>query len=228
MTIYRSVLIFGCLYLMAFANAQQKYTHADTLKGTYSKERAWWDVLHYDLSVRFFPNDSSISGKNRMTYKVLQQPAEMQIDLLSPMKLDSVIQNGRSCKVRTDGDAYFVTVDGATQINSIGALDIYFHGKPRIAKNAPWDGGIIWTKDKKGKPWISSACQGMAARVWFPNKDHQADEPDSVSLHFTVPRDLVAVSNGVMTNLTLEEPALSTYHWAVKNPINNYNIIPYI
>src|SRR4051812_32371175 len=111
MTTQRSFLFFISTFIIASFNAQQKYTHADSLKGSYTKERAWWDVLHYDLSVRFFPNDSAISGKNTMTYKVLAPSSELQIDLLRPMVLDSVLQEGKKCAVRSDGDAYFVSVN---------------------------------------------------------------------------------------------------------------------
>ncbi len=107
-------------------------------------------------------------------------------------------------------------------------MKIYFHGKPRVAKNAPWDGGFIWAEDKKGFPWISLACQGMAAQVWFPNKDHQADEPDSVLVNYTVPKNLFAVGNGRLKSFREEKNGMMTYSWEIKNPINNYNIVPYI
>jgi aminopeptidase N len=218
------VLLNICFPLLS----QQKYTHADTLKGAYTAQRAWWNVLHYDLRVEFNPSDSSISGTNLMTYKVIDAPLELQLDLLSPMVLDSVVQDNSACGVRRDGDAYFITVKASHDVNSVKQLQVFFHGRPRVAKSPPWDGGVIWSRDTKGNNWISIACQGMAARVWFPNKDHQADEPDSVDLHFTAPSELVVVSNGRLDNVTPNASGRSTYHWIVKNPINNYNIIPYI
>jgi aminopeptidase N len=105
---------------------------------------------------------------------------------------------------------------------------VYYHGKPRIAKNPPWDGGVIWTKDKNGFPWITVACQGLGASVWYPCKDHQSDEPDSAELHITAPLDLVSVSNGRLRSKVDNKDGTSTYSWAVVNPINNYCIIPYI
>ncbi len=107
-------------------------------------------------------------------------------------------------------------------------LVVYYHGKPKIAKNAPWDGGIIWTKDKAGNPWITVACQGLGASVWYPCKDYQGDEPDSASMHFTAPSDLTIVSNGRLRNQKDNGDGTTTATWAVVNPINNYDIIPYI
>lgn len=218
--------LFLLLWMPLLASAQIKFTHADSLKGQYGKARAWWDVLHYDIYATFDPANKSVSGKNGITFKVLQQVEEMQLDLLNPMKFDSVVDASGKLKVRQDGEAYFVTAR-PSEIGAIASMTVYFHGQPREAKNAPWDGGIIWTKDEKGRPWVSIACQGMAARVWLPNKDHQFDEPDSATMHFSVPDGMMAVSNGQLKGLKSER-GYSTFEWKVRNPINNYNIIPYL
>src|SRR6185312_6063548 len=113
-------------------------------------------------------------------------------------------------------------------INEASNLVIYFHGKPRVAKMAPWDGGFVWKKDKAGNPWIAVACQGLGASVWYPCKDYQADEPDSAEMHYTAPSDLIIVSNGRMRNEKNNDDGTSTSDWAVVNPINNYDITFYI
>lgn len=223
---------FYCtLFIIAagFAHAQQEvYTHADTLKGTITKERAWWDVLHYKLDVAFNYQDSSIKGKNTILYKVLETYAVMQLDLMAPMQIDSIIQEKKKCTWKRDGNAWFVALAVKQDVNARKEVIVYFHGKPQVAKLPPWDGGLVWTKDKNGYPWISIACQGMAAGVWFPNKDHQYDEVDSSSLAVTAPKELVTVSNGHLRSKVINADKTATYTWAVVNPINNYNIIPYI
>ena len=127
-----------------------------------------------------------------------------------------------------DGNAHFIYFSSAQPLNKIKTVTAYFHGKPRVAKMPPWDGGVIWSKDPKGNPWISIACQGMAAQVWFPNKDHMYDEADSCSMHFTCSKTLITVSNGRLTSIEMNADETATYNWKVVNPINNYNIIPYI
>jgi aminopeptidase N len=217
-------VLFIALTLSGQAN---KYTHADTLKGTYSRQRAWWDALHYDLHVTFGIKDSSLTGHNRITYKVIEPYGVMQLDLMRPMVIDSVIENKRKCYWVTDGNAYFISLHQEQIRGELKEVTVYFHGKPHAAKMPPWDGGVIWSKDKKGNPWVSIACQGMAAQVWFPNKDHMLDEADSCTIHITCPKDLVTVSNGRLMHIDMGNEN-STYHWKVSNPINNYNIIPYI
>ncbi|MEO6683023.1 MAG: M1 family metallopeptidase [Ginsengibacter sp.] len=108
------------------------------------------------------------------------------------------------------------------------SITVYFQGKPKAAKNAPWDGGIVWSKDKAGNPWVAVACQGLGASVWYPCKDYQGDEPDSAAMHFTASSDLVTVSNGRLRNKTVNADGTSTYSWAVVSPINTYNISPYV
>lgn len=218
---------FFFLFLSAFANAQEKFSHADTLKGSITKEREWWNVLHYDLQVSFNENDSSIFGSNTILYKVLKQNSVMQIDLMQPMQIDSVIQNSKRCEWKRDGNAFFISLP-QQNINDKNNVLIYFHGKPHTAILPPWDGGIIWKKDKNNNAWISIACQGLAAQVWFPNKDHPYDEPDSVSLRITANKELTSVSNGKLISVKENANGTKTFHWKTVNPINNYNIIPYI
>ena len=208
--------------------AQVLYTHADSLKGTITKERSWWDVRHYELSVAFDIANKCIKGSNKILYSVLQSYSVMQLDLIVPMVLDSVLQDGLTCAWKQDGNAYLITLKTPQLANSQRTLTAYFHGVPHAAKLAPWDGGVVWSTDENNEPWVSIACQGMAASVWFPNKDHQYDEVDSAAMFFTVPGELVCVSNGRLRNRITNSDKTATYNWVVKNPINNYNIVPYI
>jgi len=223
-------LVLFILFFSALGLYSQKavYTHADSLRGGIGKARLWWDLKHYDLTVDFNYPDSSISGKNTIAYKVLESDQIMQLDLMEPMHLDSVLQDGQKCTWKKDGNAYFIQLLKAQQRAENKTLTVYFHGKPHVAKQAPWDGGLIWTKDARQRPWISIACQGMASSVWFPCKDHQYDEVDSCNMHFIVPADVVAVSNGRMRGIEMISNGRASYNWVVQNPINNYNIIPYI
>src|SRR5688572_15536041 len=137
-------LTFLTLFLVSATLIAQKpaYSHADSLKGGISKERAWWDVQHYELRVKFNLPDSTLSGSNRITYKVLTSHPLMQIDLMQPMIIDSVIQDSKQCIWKRDGNAFFVTLAAEQKQGDRKSLFVYFHGKPRAAKNAPWDGGV--------------------------------------------------------------------------------------
>ena len=208
--------------------AQQQprvFTRADTLRGSWTTPaREWWDVTFYDLHVRINPQDSSIAGSNGITYRALSKGQEMQVDLMTPLTIDSVIENGRQVTFRREGAAHFVRLRSQVRANSVGAITVYYHGRPQIAKRPPWEGGFSWSMDSIGRPWVVTTDQGMGASVWWPNKDTQADEPDSQRVAITVPDPMVNVSNGRLRSTTKHSDGTTTWEWFARSPINNYAI----
>ncbi|HYW36348.1 MAG TPA: M1 family metallopeptidase, partial [Balneolaceae bacterium] len=167
--------------------------------------------------------DSTIVGRNAITYKVTNQARDMQIDLQKPLHVDSVNQDGQSLNYHRDGSAYFITMKAKQPVGAEKKIIIYYSGHPHVAKRPPWQGGFTWDKDKKGRPWIETTSQGVGASVWWPNKDQWKDEPDSMSIHATVPDPLIDVSNGRLRKKTHHSNGTTTYYWHVSNPINNYD-----
>jgi len=230
---FRTISLFVLALAGKFSIAQ--YTHQDTLRGTIGPERAWWDVQHYDLSVTPDYTAKTIVGRTIIQYKVLpnQKSDYMQIDLQQPLMIDTLFYDGKlyinypAKPYYNEGNVWHIPLPRA-QVNSIHSLTVAYRGKPRIAVRAPWDGGWIFTKDEKGRPWMTVACQGLGASVWYPCKDHQSDEPDNgATLSITVVDSLVAVGNGRLKE-KIAGNGFTTWTWEVKNPINNYDIIPYI
>jgi aminopeptidase N len=207
------------------ASAQNPtFTHADTLRGSLTPERVWWDVTFYDLHVTIDPADSTFRGWNAITYRVVGPAREMQIDLQQPLQLDSVVQEGQRLGLRRDGNAFFVKLVASQKRGTTGRVTAYYSGKPQVAQKAPWDGGVVWARDQDGHPWIATACQGTGASVWWPTKDTQADEPDSQRVVLTVPDSLQAVSNGRLRGVAPAGQGRTSYEWFVTSPINNYDI----
>lgn len=218
-------------------NAKETFTHSDTLRGSLNPERTWWDVLRYDITVKPDFDSKTIIGAVTIFYNSSATGNKtMQIDLQEPMIIDSIIQQNNKIEYKKiDVNAWHVMLKNQSSTTGSSdtylkkpSLTIYYHGKPREAVRPPWDGGWIWKKDAEGRPWMSVACQGLGASVWYPCKDHQSDEPDNgASLTMIVPDTLVAVANGRLKNKSAAN-RLATYSWEVINPINNYTIIPYI
>ncbi len=201
-------------------------TKADSLRGSITPQRAWWDVTFYDLNVTIHPQDSSITGYNTITYRVTKSPQQMQIDLQDPLQIDEIKQDGEPLTYHPvkNSNAYMVEMPKNLQQDSLYSISVYYQGKPKVAQNAPWDGGFVWAQDSLGNPWIATANQGLGASVWWPNKDHQSAEPDSMSINITVPDSLVNVSNGRLRDTTRHANGMTTWSWFVSNPINNYNV----
>ena len=202
-----------------------KFTHQDTLRGSITPERAWWDLTYYHLDIEVKPELKFISGKNTIYYKVVSEPNEfMQIDLQQPMEITKAIQDGKELEVQVEGNANFILIPTKQNIGDIKSIEIHYNGYPREAKRAPWDGGFSWKKDQNGKHFIGTSCQGLGASVWWPNKDHMYDEVDSMLISVTNPKRLTNVSNGRLRKLVKNNNNTVTSHWFVNNPINNYGV----
>lgn len=226
---YISSFVFTIAALLSFGqsdlfNQDITYSRQDTLRGSVTEERAWWDLKHYELSVDVDIENKSISGKNIVTYQVLEPGSVLQIDLQDPMKITRVTQGGKDLEVTKEGNAHFIQLRNTQEQGSVEKLSVEFEGTPRIAVNAPWDGGFSWSKDSNGKPFVANSNQGLGASVWWPCKDHGYDEPeDGLLLTISVPNDLVAVGNGRLIDKKVKgDKAIFT--WKVINPINNYGV----
>jgi aminopeptidase N len=225
----RYPVVFLCSLALAVSplfaqEPKPAFTHADTIRGSNTPERAWWDAAFYDLHVKVNPADSSISGYNAITYRILKTAREMQIDLQMPLVVDSIVQDGTELSARRDGNAFFVRLIAPQRPGSRKTISVYYHGKPTVALRAPWDGGFVWARDSLARLWIATADEGLGASVYWPNKDIYSDEPDSQRVAITVPDSLIDVSNGRLRSTTRNADGTTTYEWFVANPINNYDV----
>ncbi|MEJ6735511.1 MAG: M1 family metallopeptidase [Flavobacteriales bacterium] len=213
-------------FLTLFCNVsfgQNKFSHQDTLRGTITPERAWWDLTYYHLSVAVNIKKKTISGSNLIQYKVLESKQALQLELQEPLKINRVVQNGKELEFTKDGYSYFVVLNQKQKVGSVNELTVFYEGTPQESKNPPWSGGLTWDKDKNGNDWVVTTCQGDGASLWWPNKDHAYDEPDSMLISIIVPKHLIDVSNGQLRSVVVNGE-LKTYNWFVSNPINNYGV----
>lgn len=212
------------LFLLAISmHVSAQYSHADSLRGSYGKYRANWDVQHYNLNLHIDIDKKYFVGKNTITFKNLQPDNQtFQIDLQAPLKIDSAFHNKQMCTWEKDGNAYFIKTK-TVSTNTIDSIIVYYSGIPTEALFPPWQGGIIWRTDEKNNPWLGVACQGDGASLWWPTKEHQSDEPDNgMQIAITIPDSLINISNGKLTAEIKNNNGTKTFVYNVKNPINNY------
>ncbi|HEU4861230.1 MAG TPA: M1 family peptidase, partial [Chitinophagaceae bacterium] len=194
--ILKAILIFN-FSLLIINSGDAQFTKQDTLRGSNGPGRDWWDVIKYDISVSPSYSSKTIRGKSVISFKILGAGSLMQIDLQEPMQLTNAICSGTPAQFSREKNVYFLTLPKSFAINSVQELELTFEGKPREALRPPWDGGWIFKNDAKGRAWMSVACQGLGASVWYPCKDYQGDEPDmGARLTIHIPGSLVAVANG--------------------------------
>lgn len=205
--------------------AQEKtFTRQDTLRGSITPERVWWDLTYYHLDIKVNPKNQTINGTNTIQYKVLTEGKLMQIDLQEPMTISKVEQAGKNLDFHRDGNVFLIKMQAHQTIGAVNELTIHYGGNPIVAVNPPWDGGLTWTQDLNGNHFIATSCQGDGASMWWPCKDHSYDEPDSMLISVNVPQDLTDISNGQLRSVTKLDDGTHTFHWYVNNPINNYGV----
>ena len=224
----KNKFLFGMLVtLMLLHNKsisqEYEFTKQDTLRGSVTPERAWWDLTYYHLDIAVDLDNKFIKGSNTIEYKVLEPNKKLQVDLQSPLKITKVEQNGKELTFSSEGSAHFINLIEKQRKGKINSVKVYYEGNPKEAVRAPWDGGLSWTRDSNGKHFAATSCQGIGASIWWPNKDHMYDEVDSMLISVNVPKGLMNISNGRLTKIEEFEDT-NTYHWYVSNPINNYGV----
>ena len=222
----RNFTIVILIFCSLFAGAQRKtYTLEDTLRGSITAERVWWDLTYYHLHLEVFPESKTIEGENEIHFTALQDGQVIQIDLQTPLIWKGASIEGcpiDSVEHKTPY-VYLIHLKSAIKKGQTRILKIQYGGKPRRAFNPPWDGGFTWSKDKNGDDFIGTSCQGLGASAWWPCKDHMYDEPDSMRISVTVPNPLMDVSSGRLEKIT-DLGNKKCFQWVVKNPINNYGV----
>ncbi|HEX9825265.1 MAG TPA: M1 family metallopeptidase [Flavobacteriaceae bacterium] len=231
MTIKKQLILLLLSLPTIISTAQDAFKPVgqDSLKGTITKERVWWDVQHYDISLDIDFDKRRIVGKNTIDFRVIQNPHSqfMQIDLQEPLSIDSIKTGEAKLQFKRYGAAYIIDVSKLSE--EIGKLDIYYSGTPKESKNPPYDGGFVWAKDSLNREWISVTCQMVGGSIWYPCKDHYSEEPDrGASLTISLNDSLgVLIGNGRLKSRRSTN-GKTEYTWAVTNPINNYGISFYI
>lgn len=223
MRIVSLIAMIGFPLFGQFKGEVRTYTRADSLRGGLRVERTAYDVVHYDLDIRVVPDSQRIRGSNTITFRATGSADRLQVDLFANMEITAILLDKKPVKFSREYNAVFVEIP-SLKAGSIHTLRIAYQGEPEVGKNPPWDGGLIWTKDEAGDPWVAVACQGKGASLWWPTKDHPADEPDSMRIRVTVPPGLINVSNGKLRRETKQKDGWTQFDYAVTYPINNYNV----
>ena len=229
----KSKILLGLLFLLgplrpvAAQLLQPKlaaFTRADSLRGGQTVLRTCYDINYYHLDVKLDVARQFISGSNLFRFTATQDFTRLQFDLFANLQVEKVLYEGKDVPFTREANAVFVTFPKIIQKGRRDEFMVQYSGNPTVAKKAPWDGGMVFTQDAAGKPWVATACQGVGASIWWPTKDQQADEVDSMLISVSVPAGLKDVSNGRLRKITKLKGGYTRFDWAVRNPINNYDV----
>lgn len=220
------MLLFICLVLSHTSCRGQtnNFTRADTLRGALSPLRSSYDINYYHLDIKLDIENKKISGSNLFRFTAVQDLNQLQFDLFENLNIEKVSYQGKEIQFKREFNAVFINFPESIKKGTKSEFTVFYNGNPTIARNPPWDGGFTFSADQNGKPWVSVSCQGFGASSWWPNKDHQSDEVDSMLISIAVPKGLMNVSNGRLVSIKDKEDNFTQYNWFVSYPINNYNV----
>jgi aminopeptidase N len=196
--------------------------------GVLMPEQAAYDIKSYDLQLRPNIEEQSIKGVLTATAKIVNPIDKFVLDLDTPFMVEAVsLVNGAKQQTLTferRGGQIWIAFPKTQKAGETVNVRVVYGGKPRVAPRPPWVGGFVWSKTADGQPWFATAVQNDGSDLWFPVKDHPSDKPETTSLHFTVPNNLVAAANGKLQSVVKNSDGTQTFNWFVSQPISNYNI----
>jgi aminopeptidase N len=196
-------------------------TEDDILRGAYGRYRANNDLLYYHLDIRVDPDKKFVSGKNSIRFKMLQDDTRIQLDLIDTLSVDKILLGASSLKYERKSRAVFVDFPETLRAGQVYTIDFYYSGSPVQTGRF---GGFTFGKDPAGRPWIYTACEGIGASMWWPNKDQWRDEVENMEISVAIPNDLVDVSNGKFVGKADLGDGYTRWDWMVHYPINNYDV----
>ncbi len=201
--------------------ARMVFERADTLRGTYGPFRQNNDILTYDLDLKVDVAEKFLAGTNTIQFAMIEDGDRIQLDLFDNMDIDSIIFGAVELQYTREFSAVFVDFPETLQQGETYSIDFHYSGHPVESGRF---GGFSFSVDSLGNPWIFTACQGIGASLWWPNKDQQRDEVDSMTIAITVPSELSDVSNGRFVSAEDLGDGTTKYNWKVHYPINNYSV----
>ncbi|MXV16049.1 M1 family metallopeptidase [Hufsiella ginkgonis] len=202
----------------------RQFTRADTLRGMLTPLRTCYDINYYHLDVKVNIDEKFINGTNLFKFTATQDFKRLQFDLFQAMKIEKILYKGAELTYTREFNAVFVDFPQMIRKGAKDEFTVIYSGNPAVARRAPWDGGFVFSKDQAGKPWVATAVQGFGASSWWPTKDHQADEVDSMLISISAPKGLMDVSNGRLRSTQDTGDGYTKFNWFVSYPINNYTV----
>lgn len=225
-------VLLGSLVLSACVQAPPVRSKATMDSGAaMSDNLRAYSIDHYSLRNDILIDEKAIAGSGAITFRAHSPIDVLEVDLDGLFSIDGVHDAAGELAYERSDSKLFINLSTEVAAGDTHTVTIRYHGQPREAERAPWDGGFVWETTSDGQPWVATALQGEGCDLWWPCKDHPQGEPASMDLYFTVAEGLTAASNGILIDVTTSN-GRSTFHWNTSVPTNTYgialNVGPYV
>ena len=161
-----------------------------------------WKPLHYDVELNF---DDQLSGftsaRTRVTVEVLSQTLNT-IDLdFGELPIDSVLVSDKPAQFERTSETLNIQLAQAAKRGDTLAVTVNYHGHPKD--------GLIFAKDRDGKPSATGDNWPNRVHYWIPSLDHPSAKA-TVSFTISAPQRYEVTANGKFITLTGNA---ATSHW---------------
>jgi aminopeptidase N len=181
---------------------------------------------HADLAFEVLPARRRINGVATLDFTARAALARLVIDLDRNLPVSGIAIDGRDL-----AKAAWSNPEGQLTIalrRPLAAgekvrVRISYGGTPHVARNAPWDDGVVWSTTPDGKPWVATTTEGYGCDLLWPCLDFPAGEPKAVDLHIVVPAGLKAPANGRLVGVDTLPDGRTRWNWRARQP-NTYAI----
>ena len=175
-----------------------------------------YDTRYLDLDMAFDTVAGTVDGTILIRVTVTGAPiSTVVLDLDAALTVDG---SGLAAIGHSHvGDLLTLSLDRTYQPGETLEVRVEWSGSPNEAH------GAFGFDSADGKPLIWSLSEPFGARTWYPVKDTPSDKADSASIRFTVPKPMVAVSNGTLENV-VDLGTHRRFEWMERYPIAIYLI----
>ena len=152
-----------------------------------------YDVLHYDLDLRYATSapSQSVDGTVTILAQATQSLSRFNLDFGGD-RVGSVSVDGRAAAVRPDGEELVITPRRAIDKREKFIVRVsHFVATPTAAGDEPESVAFFTHADGS-----ATAFQPYFAHLYFPSNDHPRDKA-TFSFRFDVPAGAEAVANGL-------------------------------
>jgi aminopeptidase N len=176
------------------------------------------DVLHYDLSLDLYPDNSFLKGDAVITCLLLDKSSsEFDLNFYDNLKITGLTVNGLKTEYSNSKNLLHIKFVGSTDTLRV---ELTYEGTP---KHAGLSGFVFGEINRKNV--VYNLSEPDFASSWFPCNDVPTDKA-LLDIRITNDTSMVSVSNGILKDIQVNGQR-KTYHWKTLYPIATYLVCLY-
>jgi aminopeptidase N len=186
-----------------------------------------FDMVHYDLRLRFAMTTADMGGTVTMTLIPRQTLTSLTLNA-AQLQIDSVRVNGESASSPgvVAGEDWTLQLPSPASAGETLAVALTYHRPTELSRQSDRQGYYYFVPDTAGLRTLPDTIgytmsEPSDARFWLPCYDEPWDKA-TAEIRATVPAGFVAASNGVLEDTVANPDGTVTWHWREDHQIATY------